>query len=295
LGGCSIKKMALKGMAGTFAQSGKVYASDDDPELIRDATPFALKTIETLLADLPEHRGLLLSACQGFTQYGYAFVQVDAAYVEEEDWEEAERLRDRALRLYLRALDYGLRGLELDYPGISETLRTDPETAVREAKAEHIDMLFWTGASWGAAISLGKDRPDILADLPAVSALMTRCLELDETYGRGAVHEVLVSLEALPANMGGSLDRARAHFARALELNEGKRVGTYVTLAESVSIQTQDREEFASLLGRALEIDPYAEPEARLQNLVARKRAEFLLEHADDYFLEGAPEDEESQ
>ena len=36
-------------------------------ELVREAVPFSLKLIESLLAESPRHRGLLLAACKGFT------------------------------------------------------------------------------------------------------------------------------------------------------------------------------------------------------------------------------------
>ena len=82
---CSIKRMAAGSLADTLAGSGGVYASDDDPELIRAAVPFSLKTIESVLDVVPDHPGLLLSACSGFTQYSYAFVQADAEYLEAEE------------------------------------------------------------------------------------------------------------------------------------------------------------------------------------------------------------------
>ena len=105
--------MALNSMASTMSESSAVFASDEDPELIRDAVPFALKTMEALLVDLPENQDLLLSACQGFTQYAFAFVQVDAERLDDVDWRRAEELRTRARQLYLRGRDYGFRGLEV--------------------------------------------------------------------------------------------------------------------------------------------------------------------------------------
>ena len=77
-------------------------------------------------------------------------------------------------------------------------------------------MLYWTAAAWGSAIALGKDRPEMLADLPAIRALMERGLALDEGYEGGAIHEALILLDALPESMGGSEARARRHFARAV-------------------------------------------------------------------------------
>jgi tetratricopeptide (TPR) repeat protein len=290
--GCSIKRMAMKSVAGSLAGSGDVYASDDDPELIRDATPFALKTMEAMLVELPENENLLLALCQGFTQYAFAFVQVDAELEEDTDYFESERMRERALRLYLRARDYGLRGLELRHEGVSRQLIVDPEAAVVSCRVDEVPLLYWTGAAWGAALSLGKDRPELIADLPAVVALEKRALALDEDYGEGAIHEVLMTLESLPANMGGSLDRAREHYERALELSGGRRAGTYVAFAENVAVQTQDRAEFERLLNAALAVDPDAEPSLRLQNLIVQRRARHLLTRVDDLFLDFESTDE---
>ena len=44
----------------------------------------------------------------------------------------------------------------------------------------------------------------------------------------------------------------------------------------------QDREQFEQLLEQALAVDPDEEPRLRLANLIAQRRARFLLEHVDD-------------
>ncbi len=278
---CSLKSMAVNTIADTLAESGDTFASDDDPELIRDAVPFSLKLMESVLADTPKHRGLLLAACSGFAQYAYAFVQVDAELVEYDDFEQGEALKARARLLYLRAQGYGLRNLEVAYPGLRARLSTSAADAVRVVKAVDVPALYWTGASWGAAISLGLDRPNLIADLPAARAFLDRALALDEAWGDGAIHEAFISLEALPEAMGGSKARAREHFARAIELSKGRSAGAYVTLAMSVSVADQNRAEFEDLLRQALAVDPDVTPGLRLANLIAQKRARFLLDHID--------------
>lgn len=284
-GGCSIRRLAINSLADSLARSGDLFASDEDPELVRDATPFGLKTIEGLLAEVPDHAGLLLTACQGFTQYSYAFVETDAVLLESADYRESRRLRERALRLYLRARDYCLRGLELEHPGITDHLKRSPEEAAAGLKQDELALLFWTGASWGGAISLAPDRPELVADTSAVTALMRRALEIDEGFDRGAIHAVLIALESLPEAMGGSQERARRHFDRAVELSGGLSAGPYVTLAAGVSVANQDREEFERLLGQALEIDPDDNPGMRLQNLIVQQRARHLLAEVDELIL----------
>jgi predicted anti-sigma-YlaC factor YlaD len=280
---CSVKRMAINGLADTLASSGDVFASDEDPELVRDAVPFSLKTIETLLAEVPDHPGLLLSACSGFTQYAYAFVQADADMLDAAEYDEAEALRARALKLYLRARDYCLRRLDLKHRGIGARLVQDPTGAA--AGLDDVSALYWTGASWGAAVSLGLDRPELVNALPAVRALMERALVLDEDYAKGAIHEAFITLDSLSEALGGSEERARRHFARAVELQQGLSPGPYVALALGVSVGRQDRAEFERLLRSALAIDPERDPSNRLAILITQRRARHLIDRVDDLFL----------
>ena len=290
--GCSIQRMAVKSMANSLTTGPDVFSSDDDPELVRDAIPFGLKTLESLLQTLPRHEGLLLSLCRGYTQYAYAFIQLDAESLENTDREGAGRLRERALKLYLRARGYGLRGLELRHPGISEELKLRPEQAAAKLTLPELPMLYWTAAAWGSAISVAKDRPDITADLAAVKALMVRGLALREDFDHGAIHEAMIVLESLPAAMGGSPDRARDHFRRAVALSSGQRASPYVTLAESVSVMQQNRAEFEQLLRQALAIDPDRNPPTRLETILTQQKARALLAREDEFFLDsGAPSD----
>jgi predicted anti-sigma-YlaC factor YlaD len=277
--------MAANGVANSIAYGPDVYGRDDDPELVREAVPFGLKTMEGLLETVPKHRGLLLAACRGFTQYAYAFVQLDADEVEAADYARATELRERALKLFVRGRDYGLRGLELEYRGIGEQLRLEPEAAAARIEKDEVALLYWTAAAWGSALSLGKDRPELLADLPAVRALMQRGLALDEAFEGGAFHEAMIILEALPETMGGSVARAREHYRRAVELSGGTRPGPHLTLAQSVSVMTQDRAEFEQLLEKALMVDPEREPGQRLATLVIQRKARSLLTRVDDFFI----------
>jgi predicted anti-sigma-YlaC factor YlaD len=287
LAGCSIRRFAINKLGDALAEPGTAYASDDDPDLIRDATPFALKLIESLLEQSPKHAGLLLAAAGGFTQYAWAYVQQDADETEDRDLNAAAALRLRARRLYLRACRYGVRGLEGEHPGFGPLLGSDPAGAARVAEKKDVPLLYWTAASLAAAISLSKDDPDRIADLPAVGALLARASQLDPDYDRGALHGLMISWEGGRSDaMGGSLQRARSHFQRAMELSQGRRASPLVTLAENVSVRNQDRREFESLLGRALEVDPDAAPEWRLENLLMQRRARWLLSRAELLFAE---------
>ena len=242
--GCSIKKLAINGLADTLAASGDSFASDEDPDLIRDAVPFSLKTIESLLVEVPEHKGLLLTACGGFTQYAYAFVQTDAELIEVKDYEASVAGRERALKMYQRALGYCLRRVELTHKGFRSAVEKDPDGTMKAFSKDEVPVLYWTGATWGAAVSAGSEKPELLNQLPIVRAIMARALELDEAYELGGIHDVLISLDSLPEAMGGSVKNARQHFARSVELVEGA-VGEPLRVARrGISVAEQNRKEF---------------------------------------------------
>jgi predicted anti-sigma-YlaC factor YlaD len=288
--GCSVKRLAVNKLGNALAGGGTTFAADDDPELVKAAVPFSLKLMEALLAENPRHEGLLLASASGFTQYGYAFVQQDADEMEEKDLAAAEEMKARARRLYLRARNYGMRGLELRHRGFEQALRADPKQAVGATRTKDVPLLYWTAVSWAAAISLSKDNPELIAELPIVEAMMDRALVLDERFGDGAIHSFLISYEmSRPGGVGEPAARSRQHFDRAMALSGGDLAGPLVSFAESVSVQTQDLKGFESLLNQAMAINADAKPEWRLMNLVTQRRAKWLLTRTDQLFLRTNP------
>ncbi|MBF8258686.1 MAG: hypothetical protein HW377_1060 [Actinobacteria bacterium] len=285
-GGCSLRTYALHKVADAVSSGGERFAADDDPELVRDSIPFALKAMESLLSGQPDHIGLLTSLARGFTQYSAAFVWQDA--VEAADPEISFHGRERARRLYMRAREYGLRGLSAGHPRFREEFAADPVKAAAMTEPEDVPLLFWTGVSCSLAISTAVDDLEMLADLPRCESLMRRALALREDFDGGAIHEYFIAFEGGRSEaMGGSPARARRHFERAMEISRGEKVSPLVTLAESVSVRTQNRKEFLELLDRALSFDARGQaPDHRLPNLVAQRKARWLKGRADEMFLE---------
>jgi hypothetical protein len=142
--------------------------------------------VEAFLSEVPNHRGLLLTACSGFTQYAYAFIDSDAERLKFDDYTRYVELQDRARMMYLRGRNYCLKSLELGYPGFRQKLEMDPDQAVLALEKKDVPLLYWMGASWGKAVSISLDRPELAGDFPIVRALIRRALELDEAFKDGA-------------------------------------------------------------------------------------------------------------
>jgi len=287
LAGCSVRQYALNQAADALAKSGNSFASDDDLALIRDAAPFSLKLLESVLEDNPRHVGLLTATAKGYTQYAYAFVQEEGEELEDSDVARAAQHFDRARRLYVRARGYALRGLDAAHPGMAAALKQDPKGTVKQAQRQDVPLLYWTAAATGGWIGLSKDNAAAVAEVPVMEALIDRALELDEAWDAGSIHTFLISYELVRAHRSGDpVARARAHFERTVELSAGHQAAPYLALAESVSVSLQDRAQFEDLLTQALAVDTEAAPERRLANVVMQRRARWLLSRTDQLFAE---------
>jgi hypothetical protein len=130
----------------------------------------------------------------------------------------------------------------------------------------------------------------MIAQLPLVETMIRRVLELDANWGEGAVEEFLISIEAARAGvpLAEQQRRMRGYFEEALRLSGGAHASLFVSFAENSCVPAQNRAEFQSLIERALAIDPDRQPEHRLANLVAQRRARWLLGRVDELFLEPA-------
>jgi predicted anti-sigma-YlaC factor YlaD len=281
--GCSIKKMAVNSIGDALSGGGGVWMSDNDPELIKEAIPFGLKTNESLLEVSPEHLGLLEATAQGFTAYAF-LLKEEADRAEGSDLQEARRLRARSSKLFLRGRDYALHGLEVRHPGFTEGLKKERDATLRQTGEKDMGLLYWAGASWAGALSVAKDNLQLIAEFPTAGALVGRVMELDESYIDGSAHEFFVAYEA--GRPGGSLAEARKHYEEALKLSRGERASVYLALAESVSVSEQNVKEFRAMLKQARAIDPDEKPENRLLNIIAQERADWLETQIPELFLE---------
>ncbi len=286
LAGCSIIKTKAINMVGdTLADSGSNYATDDDPELIAAAAPFGLKTIEGLLIQSPRNKGLLFAACSGFTQYSYAFVQQPADYVEAQDLQKATDMRAQAKKLYLRAVGYGMRDFDVELPGFSEQILKDPDAALARTTKKHVPLLYYTGAAWAAAFAIDVSDASLSVRQTAMEKMMRRALALDETWELGSLEDFFISWDAGHASAGGSMEKAREHYLRAKALAAGKRLSPDVTYAESVLVPEQKKQEFVKLLTEVVAVDlSTTPPEQKLANVLAQRRARWLLSRVDELF-----------
>ena len=121
--------------------------------------------------------------------------------------------------------------------------------------------------------------------LPKILAMMEFVRQTDPRFYYGGPYLILGSIEgSMPPALGGRPEKAREYFDRALSVNGGKFLLTYVYYAKTYAVQTQNQELFESLLKKVEDASPDIMPEARLSNAIAKKKARLLREHMNDFF-----------
>jgi tetratricopeptide (TPR) repeat protein len=289
LGSCSINRMAIKAVSDALTGEGSatVFTGDTDPALVGDALPFAIKMYEALLAQNPDHQGLLLTTGSLFIMYANAFVQGPAELLPPEAYQEREAGLERAKKLYLRGTDILFSALDKRFPGFSSTTVQEGalEPFLKKCKKEDTGLLYWTVAGGLAAYAIDVFDFDLGARLPELSAMIRRAYELDPDYNTAALDEFLILFYAsLPEALGGSKEKAEFHFRRCLEKTGGNSAGAYVSYAQAVAVPAQNYEDFRDSLEKALEVDLEADDSTRLVNLLSQRKARYLLDNAYIFF-----------
>ena len=276
LSACSLRQHLIRQAADEMSQQS---VDEEDIGLAREASAFYLKMSESLLRAVPGHVALAQSVTSGLTQYAYAFLSNEADRLESNSLAQAQVLRERAARMFERAQKQGWAALTLRHPDLAKQLRTTGADSPGRLQPDEVGLAYWTAAAWGGQISLSKDAPDVVADLPLVVNLATWAWPTNPAYGDGALASLMGTLEL--ARPGGSRARALAYWDQAIEISRGQSPGPYVAKAEGWAVDQQDRAAFEAWLKKAIEV---SQGKRDLSSQIMRERAQWLLSIADDIF-----------
>jgi len=272
--GCSpFIKLGLKSATPVLNDLISAAYKHNDPELIRDAIPGSLLILDGLIEADPENYDLLVLASQGYSGYSMAFVE--------------DVNPQRAKKLYLRGRDYGLRAMRLNKKFRRSMDRNEPfEKSLQYLGNASIPAMFWTVSNWAAYINLARRETDALFDIPKVTALMERIMELKPDYFYGGVYLLYALYYASqPALTGGGLDKAKEKFEMAFKVSENKFLLAHVMFARYYAVPLQDEKLFESELNFVLKTPSDVLPDAIFMNEVAKIKAKNILEKKKDLFF----------
>jgi predicted DNA-binding ribbon-helix-helix protein len=276
LTGCSVQNQLLRNAGDLLSK--EMSSSEEDLELLMHASAYHLKVSETLLQEIPDHVKLSESVTRGFTQYAFVFLMDEADRKESESIQIASQLRVRAAKMLMRAKSHGLITLSLKYQSLAASLQNTSQSQTLTISPDDVGLAYWTMTSWAGAISLSKDSPDIVADLPQVLKLAQMAWQANPKFDHGALASMMGTLEL--ARPGGKTANAEKYFDLGIQWRKDQ-IAPLVSKAENWAVATQDQDTFKKLLNQAIE---NAKDKTDLTNTVMVRRARWLLTETDNLF-----------
>ena len=243
--------------------------SSSDIETVREGIPAFLLLIDGLLESGAKTPELLVSAADINGSFSVLVEDKDRLKILSA---KAMRYSDQAACAAKSKL---CRARELTFP--------EYETVVANLSSKDLLVAYSLGSSWVGRLQANSDDWAVISELNRAKLLMERVVELDETYQDGRAHLYLGGIETLlPKLMGGRPAKGKAHFERAIEIEE-RFLLSKVIYAEQYARLVFDQKLHDRLLEEVLSADPVA-GRFTLTNQIARKRATVLLESSKDYF-----------
>ena len=142
-------------------------------------------------------------------------------------------------------------------------------------------ILLWAGSSLGARINMGMEDIDTVADLPLAKVILTRSVELDPDFMfmTGQMTMAVLAASEFPPDM----DRAKRLFDEVLDKTERRNLMVQMNMARYYAVNVGDSKLFRDLLNEVLDAGDVL-PEARINNVLARRRAERYLSRIEYFF-----------
>lgn len=238
-----------------------------------------------------ERINLLAETGKNYVMYANAFIQHNAQLLPLERYDEQNAELVRAKAFYLKGRDYVLESLDSVYGGMKEAFLSGDAAHIDEAAslltADSVEQAYWCGAAWLAAFSLEPLDTALLQTVSAATTLLERAAFLDDDYDNGAIWDVLCAFyAAAPIELGGSDENALVAHQKALNASGGKTIGPYITYAQSLCLPAMDKDAYLESLEKALATKKPSGVTAGVAYTISREKAQWLIEHVDDYFID---------
>jgi hypothetical protein len=263
--GCSITgRMASSLTASVNGQS--------DPQLIGEALPTLIVTVDALINNNPKDPDLLFAGARLYGSYGGFFV-TDT---------------DRQIALTNKALSLANRGLCQTLDDLCDALNKDNQSFEAALKAiDHrgdLPALMSFGGAWVGWLQVNAGDFTALTQMPRVRRVIEHAVALDETYDNAIGHVYLGALNSqIPPSLGGRPDIGRGHFERAIELTGGQNLVAKALFAQTYCRLVFDQELHDQLVEQVLQANPDVEG-LTLMNALAQQIARELKASGSDYF-----------
>lgn len=274
--GC-IKSMLLNGQIKGTRDASAAVDTLQDYEVAKTVAFAGLGQLEGLHRLAPDNSDGLFMLTKSWGGAAYAFIEdeYEQAYEKNDDAMSHYEL-ERARAAYERAIYYGLQLLGQTAGGFQQARRNEATITAWLDKnftdKDDAPNLLWTGYAWVSNVNISKDKPAVVGNLFIGVAMVKRSVQLDDTLEHGMGHIILGSYYASFKQWA----KSKQEFDRAIQISGGKFLPAQLNLATKYYCARSDKPDYEQTLNSILAAGDDL-PDARLQNVIAKRRARRYL------------------
>jgi len=285
--GCDTVKSAAEASGELFTRAQPGIEQFWDYETAGKAIPAGILQLEGVLRIVPDNERILIFTIGSYLGYGVGWIEdrLERADVAD-DFEEVLHLRGRARLMYTRAWELAKHMLRLRADGFDEAIAGGTDTLAGWLEThfrarQDAEVLLLASQAWAANIIFNMHDMDAIADFPLAKVILERSVELDPTFYfmQGTMLLAVVASQQFPPD----IEKSKALFDEVLAGTERRSLIVQVSMARYYAVAIGDYELFKKLLDEVVAAGDVL-PEARLLNVIARRRAERYLNQPYLYF-----------
>ena len=155
-------------------------------------------------------------------------------------------------------------------------------------KKDNIYELYYLAASLGGSIKTSQGDPKELINFPKIGELLKISINMDPKWNNGALQSAMMNYTASRMDISREVmkDIVNGYFKKARDYSDSLDASILVSYAELIHKPDQNKTDFIKTLEEALLINTEKGSYFRLSNIIAQRRAQWLLSNLDDYFIE---------
>ena len=219
-------------------------------------------------------------------EYAYGILMEEGDKLVDQDYSKSMKYYKKANEQFLQAKKSSILLLSDRYPDFKGWMRKEHNIIFDK---EDVNDMYWLSASIAGSIQSSRgSNPYELINIPLIGRLLKNAISLDPNWRNGALYSAMMSYSAVRPDLSGKglVDTVDYYFEKALQLSDSLDASIYVGYAESIHKPNQEKKEFEEKLNFVIEMDINKNKNNKINNLISKRRAKWLLSKTNDYFLE---------
>ena len=218
-------------------------------------------------------------------EYSYGVILEHNDRIIEDDYLSTIKNNEKAYKIFKEVEQLCLINLNYSEPKLDDRMDLINESYFEK---NNVFELYYLAASLGGAIKTSQGDPKELINFPKIGKLLKRAINMDPKWNNGALQSAMMNYTASRMDLTKEVikDTVNFYFNKARDYSNGLDALIFVSYAELIHKPDQNKIDFIKTLEKSLSINTRKDSYFKISNIIAQKRAKWLLSNLENYFIE---------